>query len=36
MPVVLDKKGNQIGVGADVAIPTGDFGTYFKTGFGFM
>ena len=25
---------NQIGVGADIAIPTGDFGDAFKTGFG--
>lgn len=29
------QKGNsQIGIGADVTIPTGDFGTYFKTGLG--
>ena len=25
---------NQIGVGADVSMPTSDFGSYFKTGFG--
>ena len=28
------KGNNQIGVGADVLIPTSDFGTYFKTGMG--
>ena len=30
------KGNNQIGDGADLAIPTGEFGSYFKTGFGFM
>ncbi len=28
------KGNNQIGVGADILIPTSDFGTYFKTGLG--
>ena len=28
------KGNNQIGVGSDVTFPTGDFGYYFKTGFG--
>jgi hypothetical protein len=28
------KGNNQIGFGADVGIPTGEFSTYFKTGFG--
>ena len=28
------KGNNQIGVGADVSMPTSDFGNYFKTGFG--
>ncbi len=28
------KGDTQIGVGADLAIPTGEFATYFKTGFG--
>ena len=28
------KGNNQIGVGADILIPTSDFGTYFKTGMG--
>ena len=28
------KGNNQIGVGTDVLIPTSDFGSYFKTGFG--
>jgi len=29
------KGNNRIGVGADLGIPTGDFGSYFKTGIGF-
>jgi hypothetical protein len=28
------KGNNQIGVGADISIPTSDFGSYFKTGLG--
>lgn len=28
------KGNNQIGMGTDVGIPTGEFSTYFKTGFG--
>jgi hypothetical protein len=28
------KGNNQIGMGADVGIPTGEFASYFKTGFG--
>ena len=28
------KGNNQIGLGSDVTFPTGDFGYYFKTGFG--
>ena len=31
---LAQKGNNRIGIGADISIPTSDFGSYFKTGFG--